>query len=280
MSEIGKQSVEDGLRSEARALVLRETADGIATLTLNSPSNFNALSSTMIAELHAALDDVSSRDDVRVVVIAANGKAFCAGHDLREMRAHDDEAWHRALFDRCSAMMLAIEAMPKPVIAKVQGVATAAGCQLVATCDLAIASEHAKFATSGIKLGLFCSTPAVALTKVIAPKIANELLFTGDFIDAVSAQSIGLVNRAVAIDELDPHVNALARRIASHSLASLASGKRLLRSLRSTSATDVRYPMAAENMARDMQTSDARNGIDAFLAKSARSEGQAKRQES
>jgi enoyl-CoA hydratase/carnithine racemase len=265
MSEITEQSLVD-------ALVVRKLRDGVATLTLNSPSNFNALSSAMIAALHEAIDEVGARSDVRVIVIAANGKAFCAGHDLREMRAHDDESWHRALFDRCSAMMLAIESLPQPVIAKVQGIATAAGCQLVASCDLAIASEHAKFATSGINLGLFCSTPAVALTKVVAQKKAAELLFTGEFIDAKTAQSIGLINRAAADVELNDHVDALARTIASQSLAALSSGKRLLQSLRSVDSSGAGYRIAAENMARDMQSADARAGIDAFLNKSSRPE--------
>jgi enoyl-CoA hydratase/carnithine racemase len=267
-TEIGSQMTED--RSLDESLVLRDVSVGVATVTLNSPSNFNALSSVMIAALHAALDEIGSRDDVRVVVIAAKGKAFCAGHDLREMRALEDEAWHRALFDRCSAMMMAIEALRQPVIAKVHGIATAAGCQLVAACDLAIASSEAKFATSGIKLGLFCSTPAVAVTRNVSAKHYAELLFTGEFIDASIAERIGLINRAVAADALEREVRALAEKIASQSLASLASGKRLLRELRAATDANERYRLAAANMARDMQSKDARAGIDAFLSKSER----------
>jgi enoyl-CoA hydratase/carnithine racemase len=249
------------------SLVLREIADGIATLTLNSPTNFNALSSAMIAALCAAIDEVGAREDVRVIVLAAIGKAFCAGHDLREMRAHEDEAWHRDLFDRCSAMMMAIEMLSQPVIAKVQGIATAAGCQLVATCDLAIASSDAKFATSGISLGLFCSTPAVAVTRNVNAKRAAELLFTGDFIDAATAEKIGLINRAVAPDKLDDEVHSLAARIASQSMAAIGSGKKLLRELRSATSPEERYRLAAANMARDMQTEDAKMGIGAFVSK-------------
>jgi enoyl-CoA hydratase/carnithine racemase len=267
-TKIESQMTENGSLDES--LALRDIASGVATLTLNSPLNFNALSSAMIAALHAALDEVGARDDVRVLVIAAKGKAFCAGHDLREMRAHEDIARHRDLFDRCSAMMMAIEALRQPVIAKVHGIATAAGCQLVATCDLAIASNEAKFATSGINLGLFCSTPAVAVTRNMSAKQSAELLFTGEFIDATMAARIGLINRAVATEALDREVDFLVGKIASQSLASLASGKRLLRELRATTDVNERYRLAAANMACDMQSQDARTGIDAFLSKSPR----------
>ncbi len=251
-------------------LVLLDERGAVATLTLNSPANFNALSSAMIETLHSAVDAIAARRDLRVVVIAANGKAFCAGHDLREMRAHEDEAWHRALFDRCSALMIHIASMPQPVIAKVQGVATAAGCQLVATCDLALASNEARFATSGINLGLFCSTPAVAITRLVSAKQAAALLFTGEFIDAATAVSIGLINRAVPAAELDVATGALATQIASQSAAALLSGKRLLRELHGEPALADAYALASANMARDMQTCDARTGIDAFVAKTKR----------
>jgi enoyl-CoA hydratase/carnithine racemase len=258
------------------APVLLAARDGVAMLTLNRPTNFNALSSTMIAALQSALDELAARRDVRVVVLAATGKAFCAGHDLREMRSHEDEAWHRALFDRCSKLMMTIESLPQPVIAKVQGIATAAGCQLVATCDLAIASDDARFATSGINLGLFCSTPAVAVTRIASPKRAAELLLTGEFIDAKSAVESGLINRAVPAGELDAATDALAARIASQSAAALVSGKRLLRQLRGAqaqaggSSLAQAYELAAANMARDMQSHDAKLGIDAFLNKTVR----------
>lgn len=260
-------------RSLDEALVTSHVADGVATLTLNSPSNFNALSSAMIAALQQSFEAVALRHDVRVVVLAATGRAFCAGHDLREMRANDDDAWHRALFARCSHLMMTIEALPQPVIAKVQGVATAAGCQLVATCDLAIASDAATFATSGINLGLFCSTPAVAVTRVLPEKKAAELLFTGAFLDATKAAQLGLINRAVPAAALDQETSALASRIAAQSGAALNSGKKLLLALRhsrGTPGSSEPYALAASNMARDMQSIDAKAGIDAFLDKTPR----------
>ena len=165
-------------------LLLREDRDGIATLTLNRPDKFNALSHALLDALQAELDAIESDRSVRVVVLAANGRAFCTGHDLKEMRADSSEEVMRALFDKCGRMMQTITRIPQPVIAKVHAIATAAGCQLVATCDLAIAAEGAKFATSGINLGLFCSTPMVALTRNVPRKVAMEMLVTGDFIDA------------------------------------------------------------------------------------------------
>lgn len=262
-------------RSLDEPLVLSTRRDGIATLQLNTPSNFNALSSAMIAALQLELDALANNREIRVVMLAASGRAFCAGHDLREMREHDEEKWHRALFDRCSTLMMTIDALPQPVIAKVQGVATAAGCQLVATCDLAVASLEAKFATSGVNLGLFCSTPAVAVSRVMPAKKAAELLFTGEFIDATRAVELGLINDAVPAAELDGAADSLAQRIAQQSGAALASGKRLLKALRAAGtmgeSTDA-YAIAAANMARDMQTADAKAGIEAFLNKTARVE--------
>ncbi|MGL4230697.1 MAG: enoyl-CoA hydratase [Casimicrobium sp.] len=256
--------------SVEEALVLLDVRGGIATLTLNRASNFNALSSAMIAALQSSLDAIAVRPDVRVVVLAASGKAFCAGHDLREMRANEDQSWQQALFDRCSAMMMTIESMPQPVIAKVQGIATAAGCQLVATCDLAVAATDARFATSGINLGLFCSTPAVALTRNVATKHAAEMLFTGEFVDAERAAAIGLINRAVSSVSLDTETYRLAERIAAQSAAAIFSGKKLLRELKGTSSLSEAYASAANNMACDMNSHDARAGIDAFLSKSQR----------
>ena len=162
---------------------------GIATLTLNRPRQYNALSEDMLIALQDALDDIAGDDTVRVVVIAANGKAFCAGHDLKEMRSSEDRAFHQALFDRCGTMMQTINKLPQPVIAKVQGIATAAGCQLVAQCDLAVAAETARFAVSGINVGLFCSTPAVPLSRNMQRKQAMQMLLTGDFINAADRQS-------------------------------------------------------------------------------------------
>jgi enoyl-CoA hydratase/carnithine racemase len=249
--------------------VLTAVDGGIATITLNRPGQYNALSTAMLGALNAAVASLATRSDVRVMVLAANGRAFCAGHDLREMRANPDEAWQRSLFDQCSAFMLMLGAISQPVIAQVQGVATAAGCQLVAACDLAIASTDARFATSGIGLGLFCSTPAVALTRNISAKHAAELLFTGDFIDAARAQEIGLVNRVVSADALAETTYAMAQRIASHSFNAVASGKQLLRAIHGLTTSDA-YAQAAETMACDMSSNDARIGIDAFLAKAAR----------
>ena len=163
---------------------------GIATLTLNRPRQYNALSEDMLIALQEALDDIAGDDTIRVVVIAANGKAFCAGHDLKEMRSSEDRAFHQALFDRCGTMMQTINKLPQPVIAKVQGIATAAGCQLVAQCDLAVAAETARFAVSGINVGLFCSTPAVPLSRNMQRKQAMQMLLTGDFIDAETARAV------------------------------------------------------------------------------------------
>lgn len=246
--------------------VVRTTSDRIATITLNRPTQFNALSSEMLAALQNELDAVARDRGIRVVIIAGNGRAFCAGHDLREMQRHPDKAWQRALFDRCSRVMLTIANMPQPVIARVHGVATAAGCQLVAACDLAVAGQSARFATSGVNLGLFCSTPAVALTRTLAPKHAAEMLFTGEFIDAALAAHWGLVNRVVDDNALDNHIQAMADTLASKSSHALSSGKALLRSIQGAPPADA-YALASENMAADMLSQDATNGIAAFVEK-------------
>ena len=247
-------------------LVTRQQNGGVTTLTLNRPRQYNVLSTGMLAALQQALDDVAGDANTRVVVIAGAGKAFCAGHDLREMQAHPDARWQRALFDQCSRIMLTLANLPRPVIARVQGVATAAGCQLVAACDLAIAASSARFATSGVNLGLFCSTPAVAVTRTMSAKHAAELLFTGRFIDAHTAVQWGLVNRCVNDDSLDAAVADMAASIASKSAHALASGKALVRRQTYSNLADA-YLTASENMARDMQTDDAKSGISAFLEK-------------
>lgn len=240
-------------------------ADGaVLRLTLNRPLQFNVLSSGMIKALQVALDEVRVNRDVRVVILAGSGRAFCAGHDLREMQAHPEKLWLTGLFEQCSTVMLTIAQMPQPVIACVQGIATAAGCQLVAACDLAIAGHSARFATSGVNLGLFCSTPAVAITRTLAAKHAAELLFTGDFIKAEHAERWGLINRCVDDSALQQAVQLWAHSIASKSGAALASGKALLRAQRDLSLADA-YTMAGDNMARDMLSIDAARGIDAFL---------------
>jgi enoyl-CoA hydratase/carnithine racemase len=252
--------------SVEESLVLVETIGAVVTITLNRPAQFNALSSDMLAALQNALHQVQSDRAVRVVVLAGSGRAFCAGHDLREMQAHPDQTWLAALFEQCSKVMITINEMPQPVIARVQGIATAAGCQLVAACDLAIAGQSARFATSGVNLGLFCSTPAVAITRSLAAKHAAELLFSGDFIDAECAERWGLINRYVNDTDLVLATQQWATAIASKSGTALASGKSLLRRQRQLPLADA-YAVAVQNMARDMKNEDARLGIEAFLDK-------------
>lgn len=252
--------------SVEESFVLIEATDAVVTLTLNRPAQFNVLSSSMLKALQGAFDQVRVNRAVRVVVLAGSGRAFCAGHDLREMRAHRDQPWLTDLFAQCSKLMLTIAEMPQPVIACVQGLATAAGCQLVAACDLAIAGRSARFATSGVNLGLFCSTPAVAVTRALAAKHAAELLFTGEFISAEQAERWGLINRCVDDATLAQSTQEWAQAIACKSGAAIASGKTILRHQRHLSLPDA-YAAAGENMARDMMSEDAASGIDAFLNK-------------
>ena len=241
------------------------TRDGpVATLTLNRPARFNALSTPMLEALRAAIDGVGP--DARVVVLAARGKAFCAGHDLREMRAHPAREQQAALFERCSDVMRALAALPQPVVARVQGLATAAGCQLVAASDLAVAASTARFAVSGIETGLFCSTPAVALSRNVPRKRAFEMLVTGDFIDADEALARGLLNRVAPPEALDEALDALLARVLDKSAAALAMGKRLFREQLEL-PVDEAYALAGAVMADNMMTEDAAEGIDAFLDK-------------
>ena len=205
------------------SVLLRSDVDGIATLTLNRPGQYNALSEELLTGLQRELDQIAEDEAVRVVIIAAGGKAFCAGHDLKEMRASEDRAVHQALFDRCGHMMISINRLPQPVIARVNGIATAAGCQLVANCDLAVAAEDARFAVSGINVGLFCSTPAVPLSRNVLRKQAMHMLLTGDFISAKEAMASGLVNEVVAAAELESATHALAVKIAEKSSARTCS---------------------------------------------------------
>jgi enoyl-CoA hydratase/carnithine racemase len=199
-------------------------ARGVVTLTLNRPQAFNALSEAMLQALQFELDALAGDDGVRVLVVAAAGKAFCAGHDLKEMRAAPSLDYYRGLFERCSRMMLSIQRLPVPVIARVQGVATAAGCQLVAMCDLAVASRDARFAVSGVNFGLFCSAPSVALSRNVPRKVAFEMLVTGDFISADEAFDKGLVNRVVDAAELDAEIAALVSRIVAKPRVAIAMG--------------------------------------------------------
>lgn len=247
-------------------LVLRSDTDHVATLTLNRGERLNPLSSAMLDALQAALDQVAEDAHIRVVVLAAAGKHFCAGHDLREMQAHPDEGWQRDLFTRCSRMMLSLVRLPQPVIARVHGVAVAAGCQLVSMCDLAVASDAARFALPGIKSGLFCTTPGVGVSRNVSRKHAMELLLTGELVDAATAERWGLVNRAVPAAELDAAVAALAGTIAGHSRAVNALGKRLFYEQLEHGLADA-YELAGGGMACNMGYADAAEGIDAFLGK-------------
>ena len=247
-------------------LLLRRDGDGIATLTLNRPQKFNALSVALLTALQDEFDAIAGDTSVRVIVLAGSGKAFCAGHDLGEMRDDSSPEAIAALFTQCSAMMVSMTRLPQPVIARVHGIATAAGCQLVAQCDLAVASEEARFATSGINVGLFCATPMVAVTRNLPRKQAMEMLLTGAFIDARTAREYGLVNRVVPADGLDGAVAELAGEIAGKGPRFIAVGKRLF--YRQIEADmDHAYDEAIEVMTSSMQTEDTRNGIDAFLAK-------------
>jgi len=248
--------------------LLVDVADGVATVTLNRPGQFNALSSALVDELQAALDRIAADPGVRVVVIAAAGRGFCAGHDLKELRGLPGVADVEALFARCSRMMLTIARLPQPVIAKVHGLATAAGCQLVAACDLAVASETATFATPGASIGAFCSTPGVALGRAVGRKHAMEMLLTGAPITAARAHEIGLVNRVVPAAALDAEVGALATLIASRSASAIASGKALFyRQLELP--VDEAYAVTGQAIAGDFFTDDGKEGVDAFLGKRA-----------
>lgn len=251
---------------QTEPLLLRADRDGVATLTLNRPGQFNALSTELLDALQAELEKVGADETVRVVVVAGAGRAFCAGHDLKQMRANHDKGYMQALFKQCGRVMALLTELPQPVIARVHGVATAAGCQLVASCDLAVAADVAKFAVSGINVGLFCSTPAVALSRNMGRKQALEMLFTGDFIDALEAQRRGLVNRVVPADMLDAEVQRLADSIRAKSRTAIAMGKQLFyRQLEMGLAGA--YQLAGETMACNMMTDDAVAGIDGFMNK-------------
>lgn len=252
--------------SISQDLLCREQADGVVTLRLNRPQQLNALSEGLLDALQRELTALGGDAGVRCVVIAGAGRAFCAGHDLQEMRGHRDVAYFQALFARCSAVMQAVRAVPVPVIARVHGIATAAGCQLVAACDLAIAADTARFAVSGIDVGLFCSTPSVALSRNVSGKRAFDMLVTGSFIDAATAADWGLINAAVPEAELDAVIAAKVARIAAKSPEAIRHGKALFYRQGSLSL-DEAYACAGEVMARNMMEPDAGEGIDAFLAK-------------
>ena len=250
--------------NEDEPVLVQLSAQGVLTLTLNRPEQFNSLSQSMLSALQAALDGMD--DSVRVVVIAAHGRAFCAGHDLREMRANIDEQWQRALFRQCSKVMQTLIDIPQPVIAKVQGVAAAAGCQLVANCDLAVAAEDASFGVSGINLGLFCSTPSVALTRNLSRKRAFQMLMSGEYISARTAVDWGLLNDSVPLESLDAAIENWCKTICAKPCVAVSTGKRLFYAQIEQPLSEA-YELAGEAMACNMMAEDASEGIDAFFEK-------------
>jgi enoyl-CoA hydratase/carnithine racemase len=249
------------------ALILRSSpVAGVVVLTLNRPDVYNALSEGMLAALQTEFDQLASDKTARVVIIAANGRAFCAGHDLKEMRAEPSTEYYQRLFNQCSQLMLSLQKLPQPVIAQVHGTATAAGCQLVAMCDLAVASTTSRFAVSGVTLGLFCSTPAVALSRNLPRKQALHMLLTGDFIDAQTALTNHLVNEVVEPQNLEQATLALAQKILSKPPAAVTLGKQLFYKQIETSLEHA-YELASQTMACNMMNPDALEGIQAFIDK-------------
>ena len=254
--------------SRTESNLLRSDSAGVTTLTLNRPKQFNALSMEMLDALQSALDEVAADRTIRVVVIAANGKAFCAGHDLKEMLANRSNQFVGSLFDKCCNVMMSITRMPQPVIARVHAIATAAGCQLVGACDLAVASSDARFATSGINFGLFCATPGVAVSRNVSRKQAMEMLLTGDFIDAETALQWGLINRIAAPGELDHAVGELADLLLAKPSAVLAAGKQFFyRQIEMDMGPA--YKLASEVITNNMLGQDALEGVNAFVEKRA-----------
>ncbi|MES2715081.1 MAG: enoyl-CoA hydratase [Pseudomonadota bacterium] len=254
------------LTTDDPLLLRSQDARGVITLTLNRPQAFNALSEAMLTALQTELDAIARDGSARLLVIKAAGKAFCAGHDLKQMRAQPSSAYYESLFAQCGRMMLAIQQLPVPVIAQVQGIATAAGCQLVAMCDLAVAASDARFAVSGVNLGLFCATPSVALSRNLGRKAAFEMLVTGAFISAGEAQAKGLVNRVVAPDQVEAEVEALVAAIVHKPRLPLAMGKALFyRQLEV--GIEAAYADAAQTMACNMMDHSALEGVQAFIDK-------------
>jgi enoyl-CoA hydratase/carnithine racemase len=252
--------------NDLEPLILLERRGGIAFLTLNRPAQYNALSAEMLAAVHAALESLAADSSVRVVVLSGAGKAFCAGHDLKQMKANPSLAYYQQLFDDCSRLMMRIQTLPQPVIARVHGIATAAGCQLVATCDLAVAADNARFAVSGVNVGLFCATPSVALSRNIGRKAAFEMLVTGESIDAATAVHRGLINRSVPADRLDREIGVLAESIAAKPAAVIAAGKALFYRQLETGIAPA-YQLAGQAMACNMIDAVAQEGVAAFIEK-------------
>lgn len=255
------------MSSEAQSLLLTETTDGVTTLTLNNPATRNSLSMEMLRVLSGKLDELADDPSTRVVVLAATGKVFCAGHDLKEVQGQlGSTPFMLSLFELCSKVMQQIVNLPKPVVARVEGVATAAGCQLVASCDLAVAGESARFATPGVNIGLFCSTPMVALSRNVSPKHAMEMLLTGEMISAARAEQIGLVNKVVADSELNKTVADMAATIASKSSHTLKIGKQAFYRQLEMPLHEA-YAYTSQVMATNLESADSEEGICAFLAK-------------
>jgi len=254
------------LTTDDPVLLRHDDARGVITLTMNRPQAFNSLSEDLLAALQTELDRIATEPQARLVVLRAAGRAFCAGHDLKEMRAEPSLGYYERLFAQCGRMMLALQQLPVPVIARVQGIATAAGCQLVAMCDLAVAAADARFAVSGVNLGLFCSTPSVALSRNLGRKAAFEMLVTGGFISAQEAQAKGLVNRVVPAEALDAEVESLVAAIVAKPRVALALGKALFyRQLEQGIASA--YQDAAQTMACNMMDDSALEGVQAFIDK-------------
>ncbi len=259
-----QSSTSDAATGDPEPLVLTHSENSIAHITLNRPTSYNVLSEEMLAALQHCIDTMDS--DTRVLVIKATGKAFCAGHDLKQMRNSPSQDYYNKLFKTCSHFMNSLLALKQPVIAQVDGIATAAGCQLVANCDLAIASTTARFAVSGIDVGLFCSTPSVPLSRNISRKRAFEMLMTGDFIDAEKAMQWGLLNRVVESEQLDDAVLELANKIVEKSAVAVATGKGLFYNQLEMPLKQA-YALAGETMACNMMADDVSEGIDAFKEK-------------
>ncbi len=252
--------------SDLPPMVLQRRVGHVAHLTLNRPAQYNALSEEMLAALYTMLDAIAADSTVRVVVLGGAGNAFCAGHDLKQMKANPNLAYYQQLFEECSRLMMRIQSLPQPVIARVQGVATAAGCQLVAMCDLAVAAESARFAVSGVNVGLFCATPSVPLSRNVGRKAAFEMLVTGEFIDAATAVARGLVNRCVPADRLDEEIEKLADAIVAKPASVIAAGKALFyRQLELGVAAA--YELAGHAMACNMIDDVAQEGVAAFIEK-------------
>jgi enoyl-CoA hydratase/carnithine racemase len=246
--------------------LLRRDENGVTTLTLNRGDRLNPLSQAMMDVLQHEINAIAADSRVRVVVLAGEGKAFCAGHDLKQMRATPSLDYYQQLFKQCSQLMLSLQKIPQPVIARVHGLATAAGCQLVATCDLAVASTEARFAASGVNYGLFCSTPAVALSRNVLRKQAMEMLLTGDFIDAHEAQARGLVNRVVAPEALDEEIARLTASIIAKPAVAIAMGKQMFYR-QDEMGLAAAYQLAGETMACNMMDDCALEGVQAFIDK-------------